>query len=44
MKAFIEYPEASDDRIEITKDLYVVTRLRLVDEMVEQMTEKAGTK
>jgi hypothetical protein len=40
MKAFIEYPEASDDRIEVTGDFYVVTRLRLVDDIIEQVTAK----
>lgn len=40
MKAFIEYPEVSDDRIEVTKDFYVVTRLRLVDDIIEQVESK----
>lgn len=42
MKAFIEYPEASDDRIEVTRDFYVVTRMRLVDDLIEQIEAKNG--
>jgi hypothetical protein len=40
MKAFIEYPEISQERIEVTGDLWVVTHDRHVDEIIEKWEAK----
>lgn len=40
MKAFIEYPDISDERIEVKEELYVISQGIRVEEIIEQWSQK----
>lgn len=40
MRAFIEYPDISDERIEVKGDLYVISQGVKVEDIIEQWSGK----
>jgi len=40
MRAFIEYPDISNERIEVKGDLYVISQGVHVEDIVEQWSKK----